>query len=514
MTFTNLIANIDLYCLLSGVIVINKIFTDGQRLIDELSRERVFNGINIVDKRDYEPGRQKFFFDADDAFFKQLSECGVNLIRLGFCWANIEPAPHKYNDEYITDVLGGILDICEKYGIYAYLDMHQDTYSSTCNNDGAPAWATITDKYKVRPVHFVWAEAYFWGKYCHRAFDNFWSNRFVSGKGLQDYYADCWNHIVSLIGKKPAVIGFDLMNEPFPGTDGGKCFRLIVKNGIKALLFDPEFKRAGLIKDVFSSERVPRVLNRITYGLMRRVTSACDDITRKFDTEKYAPFLEKTARGVRAASKDKIFFIENSFFSNAGIPCSVPPIKTDGKIDENQAFAPHAYDMMVDTPMYKYASFERVNGMFSAHRDTQLRLNVPVVVGEWGGFGGGGDEGWLPHIAAILKLFDSYKWSNTYWCCTGKDIFNSPLMKVFIRPYPRAVPGTIKEYSYDLEKKVFELSFSQSENSLGGTVICTPKKIDSVTVDGKETKYTVKNNEITIGTKKGEHKITVKFIEE
>ena len=142
----------------------NTIRTDSTRFVDELGRERIFNGVNIVDKSDYKPGEQKYAYTIDDELLSEFRDKGFNLIRLGFTWAKLEPTPGDYNDEYL-DEIDRILELCEKYGIYAYLDMHQDLYSPKCNGDGAPAWATITDQYEVKPIKGVWAAGYLWGKY-------------------------------------------------------------------------------------------------------------------------------------------------------------------------------------------------------------------------------------------------------------------------------------------------------------------------------------------------------------
>ena len=86
---------------------------------------------------------------------------------------------------------------------------------------------------------------------------------------------------------------------------------------------------------------------------------------------------------------------------------------------------------MVDTELYKYASNERVSGMFAQHKKSQDRLHMPVIVGEWGG--GGEGEGWLPPVSFLLDMFDSNKWSNTYWSYTAAWL-KTPRLKTFSRP--------------------------------------------------------------------------------
>ena len=97
-----------------------------------------------------------------------------------------------------------------------------------------------------------------------------------------------------------------------------------------------------------------------------------------------------------------------------GIPCCNTPVTVNGEREPMQVFAPHAYDLMVDTPAYKYASNDRVGGIFAEHRRSQERMNVPVIVGEWGSFGDETDD-WLPHIQHLFEVFEGYHWSHTYW---------------------------------------------------------------------------------------------------
>ena len=484
----------------------NKIYAQGMRLVDELGRERIFNGVNAVDKSDYTPGRQTYPQLNEEAI-KGFAERGFNLIRLGFTWAKLEPQPGKYNDEYL-DRIEEVIDLCEKYGIYVFLDMHQDLYSPQTNGDGAPKWAALTDGFKSHPTRFVWAEDYFWGIACHRSFDNFWNNTHINGKGLQDWYADCWKHVVERLGDKAPVIGFDMLNEPFPGTPGGKCFRTLVGGAAKTILFDKQVNRVQLVKDAISKERVEKVLGHITYSVLHKSTGGCDKIIREFDKNRYTPFIRKISSAIREKNTDKILFLENSYWSNLGIPYSAPPIEVDGKRDPQQLFAPHAYDFMVDTPEYKYANNGRVGGIFGEHKRSQDRLDMPVIVGEWGGFGASDDESWLEHIKYLLGLFDTNKWSNTYWCYMP-SFFASPLMKVFVRPYPMAVCGEIENYNYDYKTKTFRLSFTQEAD--GENIICAPFPIQSFKIDGRDRKYKADGAKVSVKTKAGTHKLEIQF---
>lgn len=483
----------------------NRIFAQDTRFVDDKGRERIFCGVNAVDKSDYAPGAQTFPLTPED--LRQFRAHGINLIRLGFTWAKLEPSPGRYNEEYL-DSVSALLDLCAKNEIYVFLDMHQDLFSPVTNGDGAPKWATLTDGHKIHPTRFVWAEDYFWGKACHSAFDHFWANTSVGGVGLQDRFAACWAHIAERLGGKEAVIGFDLFNEPFPGTPGGACFRSIVGGAAKAVLFGKNVRRKQLVRDLFSADRKEKGYGHITYRVLREATRGADAVIAQFDRNVYTPFLRRVGKAIRKTGTDKLLFLENNYYSNLGIPCAAEPVAFGGERDGQQVFAPHAYDFMVDTPDYRYASNDRVGGIFAQHARTQKRLRIPVVVGEWGGFGSPDDDKWLDHISFLLALFDKNKWSHAYWQF-GERFFDSPLMRVFVRPYPQAVCGTIERYAYDAQKRVFCLTFIQDAD--GESQICTPFPVRELTVDSEAFWYTCDGTVTRICTAAGKHSINIRF---
>ncbi len=487
----------------------DKIFVDGMRFVDEYGRERIFSGMNVVDKKDYDSKNPAYGYSSDTFPFEEFRARGYDMIRLGFTWSAMEPTPGKYNETLIA-TLCDFLDKCEEYGIYAYLDCHQDVYSSYCYGDGAPRWATLTDQYTPRKQIAVWAEPYFYGKACFRAFDNFWDNVQYNRKGLQDYFADMWKHLAEATKDKPALFGFDFLNEPFPGADGGKIFRKLIKGVAKATLTDKRINKKELIKQGLGKEKI-RVLDQYTGEVLRGINSDCDDIVRRFDSERYSPFVSKMSTAVREVTDNGFMFMGNNYYSNLGIPCCNTPVIVNGKREAYQVFAPHAYDLMVDTPAYKYASNSRVGMIFDQHRRTQEKLDVPCLVGEWGSCAEG--DGWYPHIRFLQDKFDSYKWSNTYWCYFD-GILEQDFMKVLTRPRPKAVTGEIISYKYDHKDGEFKLKYKQEKKFKVPTVIYVDRKPEKIECDGKYKIIELPGNigfDIEIKTDIGEHEIEIEF---
>lgn len=296
------------------------IFTDGTRFVDEYSRERIFNGVNIVDKRAYENGNEHFPVEFSEELFHKFKKRGINIIRLGFTWSLIEPEPGKYNAPYL-DSVEDILDKCALHDVYVFLDMHQDLYSAfdIGLGDGAPLWACLNGEIKPKPIKFAWDEGYWWGKAVQTAFDAFWANRTYNGKGLLDWYADCWRHIAGRFCNKKAFFGYDFINEPFPGTDGGKIFRKMFAKLIRVILVDRNISRRKLLGDAIHKSRRVLLYNHFNKKVFSKIVSAGTSLVGKFDVERYSPFLNKMSSAVREISDNGIVFADNCYYSNLGI---------------------------------------------------------------------------------------------------------------------------------------------------------------------------------------------------
>lgn len=434
-----------------------KIITKSLSFVDESGRQRLLSGMNIDDKH---LNQKEFYYDLNEEFFKKYRAYGFDIIRLAVTWQNLEPEMYCYNEEYLKS-LDRIFELAEKYGVYILLDMHQDIYSANDGKsvgDGAPSWAAITDGAKPRMPIFVWADGYFFGRWVHNSFDHFWNNDFVRGVGLQDRYCDLWKMLAKRYGNSPALFGYDLMNEPFPGSMSRRMFLRLVTNVAKAVMFNKKIDRKRMVTSLFKGD-TPSILDCIGGNVIRDVTENIDALSAEFDIKKYSPFLNKTAAAIREVTDNGIIMIEQSYLCNSGIRQSVPPITVNGKREPLQCFGPHSYDIMVDTPLYKYANADRVKAFFGEMKNTQLRLNVPVIVGEWGGCSDNKDTSWFPHAYELLEYFEENHWGQMYWDYHGDDL-DSPLMTMLSRTRPVAVEGEIKAYSYNVNKKEFSLTLS------------------------------------------------------
>ncbi|MFY9176396.1 MAG: cellulase family glycosylhydrolase [Caldicoprobacterales bacterium] len=451
-----------------------RISVKGDRFVDNQGRHVILRGINLVHKGNWENGIINYIPSWDERVFSNLKKWGFNLVRLGIIWDAVEPRPGEYDEKYL-DWVNRMLDLCEKYGIYAYLDMHQDLYS-VLYSDGAPEWATITDS-QPHIEGDIWSDAYIISDAVKRSFDNFWNNTPASdGVGLQDHYVNMWVHIAKRFAGHPALIGYDFLNEPFPGTQATAIFEALVSSLKEALsqAKGTHYAFEEVMEMLSHPEGKIKILDFIEdKKIYQSVAKAVEPLVEKFDKGALDGFYRKISQAVRTVDRDTIIMRENSYFSNIGIECKAQPIVYEnGTREPQQAFSPHGYDLVVDTEGVQWASNNRIDVIFDAHRRTQQRMGVPVMVGEWGAHGDY-SEG-LYHIEHILQIFDKYMWSSTYWCFYD-GFENTPVLGVLKRPFPQAVCGRILHFRYDYQSKRFYMEWDE-ENGHAPTIIYLPQK--------------------------------------
>jgi endoglycosylceramidase len=195
---------------------------EGRWFEDKRGRVVILRGFNMVYKVDsYRP--QDTGFGADDARF--LRRHGFNSIRLGIIYKGLEPDPPtaagkpQYRKGYLRSI-ARTERVLARRGIFTLLDFHQDLYNERFQGEGWPDWQTIDDGVPSQPQQGFPAN-YLVNAGLQRAFDNFWANTAVEGRGLQDAYAEAWRRVAVKFRRKPFVMGYDLLNEPWPGSAFG-----------------------------------------------------------------------------------------------------------------------------------------------------------------------------------------------------------------------------------------------------------------------------------------------------
>lgn len=198
------------------------------KFIDAQGRQIILHGINLVNKNK----SKNYLGDEGAEDFMAMKNWGFNCIRLGIIWDGLEPEPGVYDDNYLNGIDKRIIWAKEN-GLFVFLDMHQDLYSVKYS-DGAPEWATITEGNPHIKKGAIWSDAYFDSPAVQNALDNFWDNTPASdGMGIQEHYARAWKHVAERYANEKAVIGYDLMNEPFLGQEAKQILPAMLKKGME-----------------------------------------------------------------------------------------------------------------------------------------------------------------------------------------------------------------------------------------------------------------------------------------
>jgi endoglycosylceramidase len=391
----------------------------GRWITDAKGRVAILHGVNMVTKvPPYAPSAQGF--GEDDAAFLQRN--GFNAVRLGLIYKAIEPSPGSYDDAYLNDIAATEADLA-RHGVFSQLDFHQDMYNEKYQGEGWPDWAVIDDGVPNAPL-VGFPSNYFLNSALKQAFDNFWANRTgPGGVGLEDRYAAAWAHVAARFASAQHTVGFDLMNEPWPGNAFLGCFE---PDGCPA-----------------------------------------------FDTEKMAPFYKQVFAAIRAVDPQKLIWYEPNVLFNFGAASSVTGLGSAG-------FSFHDYCSATgpQIPQYIGRSCTSLNNHVFDNADAHSqRTGDALMLTEFGAT----DD--LASIRENVQQADQHMVSWEYWhyceCLdpttsgsgtqavvidpnqppTGSNVKQSKL-DVLAEPYPQVVAGTPTSFGFDPARRAFNLTYS------------------------------------------------------
>lgn len=450
----------------------------GSRFVDSVGRIVVLNGINHVVKSP----EQGYVYEGDEELFARFREWGINCVRYGIHWDRLEPEPGRIDENYLKE-LDKRVCWARRNNLMLILDMHQDLYSRKFDN-GAPLWATLDDGAE-HVTGTIWSDAYLMSPAVQRAFDNFWQNRPApDGVGLQDHYANVWKVLAGRYADSVSVIGFDIMNEPFMGSRAQTVVDRLVEgcveslpSGTDQLVSKPDFMRLWLDED-----RRKALLELLDdRDLYSSILTRAEAEVRSFEENELSDFYQKVRDAIRSSSSRKILFLEHNYFCNMGMESTFRiPLAEDGLPDSLCAYAPHAYDLVVDTQAAAEPGYERIDYIFGKIAASAAKRRVPVLVGEWGAFYNGEQHCRLPalhQMKHMARLFSGH----AYWAwrpgIESQDYFDV----VFSRPYPQYVNGELISYTCPSDAEPFVCEWIEGESS-----VCTRIYLPDVAlVEGK-----------------------------
>ncbi len=201
----------------------------GRWLVDGQGRVVILHGVNQVNKLPpYLPSAVGF--GADDA--AAIAAQGFNTVRTGPAHKGLVPAPGVYDGAYLDD-LAATVDLLTAEGLYVLLDFHQDMYNERYQGNGMADWATIdsspTDPTLLPACAGGFPSNIFSCSFLWEAFDRFLGMNGRTpeigprGFTLQEEFADAWRQVAARFRDEPLVFGYNLLNEPYPGSATGAC---------------------------------------------------------------------------------------------------------------------------------------------------------------------------------------------------------------------------------------------------------------------------------------------------
>ncbi|HEX9235148.1 MAG TPA: cellulase family glycosylhydrolase [Actinomycetota bacterium] len=412
---------------------------------DHLGRVVFFHGVNAAWKlAPYYPPSELFgdarsYFDDRDARF--LASAGFNHVRLGVFFAGVMPKPGHIDTSYL-DHIATIVDMLGRRGIDVLLDFHQDVYNEEFDGEGFPNWAVITDG--IPPTNCCGFPADYFTPAVSHAFDNFWLNR----AHLQDLYAKGWVAVAKRFRDTKNVMGYDLFNEPWAGSQGATC--------VNVLVGCPVFENLFL-----------------------------------------QPFFEKVIAAIRTVDRRHIAFWESQLWSSAaGVQDwmgLLHPVR-DPANDTGLSF--HDYctaTLGLPEPVLRATDVAcQLSETFTmqAHARAAARNDSAMLLSEFGA----SDD--LVDIARVATLADQHMVSWDYWSYanwhdpTGNppaegmwrdDLDRPGSLKrskalVLIRTYPQAVAGTPLSFAFHPERadRLFTLTYRTDPSIHVPTIVFVP----------------------------------------
>jgi endoglycosylceramidase len=215
----------------------------GRWLVDADGRVVTLHGFNRVAKSaPFHPAA--FGFGEDDVTF--LAREGFSTIRLGVDFRGLMPTPGIVDEGYL-DHLADTVTLLAAHRQFVLIDFHQDGFSPMFNGNGLPDWMAISDGLP-NPPDAVFPLYYIQNPAMQRAFEHFWDDTpGPGGIGIQTYYLQGVTRVVERFRNEPWVIGYEPMNEPWPGATWAPCIQPAGCTALEQELLEPFTARVAAI---------------------------------------------------------------------------------------------------------------------------------------------------------------------------------------------------------------------------------------------------------------------------
>lgn len=379
-------------------------------LRDGQGRALILHGLNVSEAAKHDPLGVGWHTERD---FHRMRGWGLNAVRLLVFWSHLEPRPGVVDRAYVERVAQRVA-WAERAGLWVVVDMHQDIYGPRFGGDGAPVWATRDEGHPYWPVTPWWLNYAQAG--VRAAFSHLWRD-----KDLVDRFASAWAALARRVGGSRAVLGYDLLNEPFFGNEDPLSFE-------------------GLV---------------------------------------LAPWYRRVATAIRRADPDaRIFFEPSVFPTSAGLPSLMPAFG-----DARAAYAPHYYDPLVHEGVAYLGTRPLMDLVVGIKAAEARRHGAPLVFGEFGALLEAWR--WKDYLHDLLGALDAAGASWFYWSYDAGGGFSildragreRPVVDVLVRAYAQAVPGDLERQEFDPLRRELVVSYRTRPGVAGEAELRVPGRL-------------------------------------
>lgn len=421
-------------------------------IVDRCGRAVILRGVNVESSSKGDSQDDDHFPASDPALQEKFgTEWGWNSVRFLVFWGAIEPEKGVYDENYLDEVEAWV-DRYEAMGIHVVLDMHQDLYGWTVGFDGAPDWAVDTQGHPIAPPA---NEGAWWLRGAdpavQAAYQAFW-NPADGDTELQDHYLGALKHLAERFADHPAVIGYDVMNEP-----------AFANGDLNATLAIAGQAEAG-----------------------------------EFHNENLTNFMNRGIAAIREVSPDQYVFVEPTSLINY-FPYEGDLIEDD-IVDPREGqprlvYAGHLYEPTVHEGEGYPTESTYVDEWFDLRPPEAEAMSAALWFGEWGG---APDQDRMDvFVEDVLSAADRtmsgwawWSWDPGGWSPIDGDGEVSANGVALRRVQPRAVAGLPTSFAWDPDEQVFTLAWTPNPKVTAPTEIAVPASLFAdgfvVVLDGEE----------------------------
>lgn len=308
---------------------------------------------------------------------------GFTCLRIVFTWEGLEPEPGTYSPGYLNQI-GELVGACREAGVWAVLDMHQDLFSRRYGGDGAPAWACQDRGLPMVPTSY-WGLGYL-AQPVMACFDAFWADAPApDGVGIQTHYIRAWQHVARRFRDDPTVAGYDLINEPWPGSETAGVVAAVLASVGRTL--GPEMLAKWMM--ALASPDPNRQYAELAAPLrdlrqLERLLTDLKPTVQAFETARQQPFYDRLVTALREADPAHLCFFEPYVLAGCAVETALKaPRRPDGQPHAQVVFAPHYYETATEIGLPYDGAPDRIRWMLERGVEAGRRMGVPVWFGEW-----------------------------------------------------------------------------------------------------------------------------------